>query len=318
MSDWAGRVQRLEAEVSGLRRAMRNRGLIEQAKGRLAERWGVDAEQAFDMLSKLSQESNVRVVEMAAELMGSPVPTEADAAGVVVSPDGTDEDGWIEPLVDVVDEPLFVLSPLWTNETLADFRIDHANSAGVRRWGLSGGSPRGRRLVDTAPELAVDGTVELLVRAYHGEPTDPASAVRAARIGDRLIVSWPTPQRPDASWIEELGGLGWGRWSRTSVPLEFSVGLYRVLGRDPADGPLSLDHVIAQFAPADRHRARGLVAGVADPPIEGEGESYAASTVEVTLARSGRRLRVYVLPRQDVAVGRDRDVLALFQDVSES
>ena len=86
MTDWAGRVQRLEAEVSGLRRAMRSRGLIEQAKGRLAERWGVDAERAFAMLSQQSQETNVRVVDVAAEIMGSPVPADADATSVVESP----------------------------------------------------------------------------------------------------------------------------------------------------------------------------------------------------------------------------------------
>src|SRR5437660_9523675 len=34
--DWAARVQRLEAEVDGLRRAMRSRAIIEQAKGFLS------------------------------------------------------------------------------------------------------------------------------------------------------------------------------------------------------------------------------------------------------------------------------------------
>jgi AmiR/NasT family two-component response regulator len=45
--DRSDQVRRLETEVAGLRRALRTRGLIEQAKGRLAERWGVDAEEAF-------------------------------------------------------------------------------------------------------------------------------------------------------------------------------------------------------------------------------------------------------------------------------
>jgi serine phosphatase RsbU (regulator of sigma subunit) len=84
-----------------------------------------------------------------------------------------------------------------------------------------------------------------------------------------------------------------------------------VLGRDPADGPLSLDQLIALFVPADRHRARGLVGGVPS------GEVAGASTVEVNLARTGRRLRMQVLPRSDFG-GRDGDVLGLFQDVTES
>jgi hypothetical protein len=190
MTDWAGRVQRLEAELSGLRRAMRNRGLIEQAKGRLAERWGVDAERAFEMLSQQSQETNVRVVDVAAALMGAPVPADADAVAVTAGPEGRGEDGWIETLVDILDEPVLVLVPVCSDSTVADFRIDHANAAGVRRWGLSGGSPAGRRLADTAPEFLTDGTMELLVRAYHGELVGVPSAVRAVRIGDRLLASW--------------------------------------------------------------------------------------------------------------------------------
>jgi serine phosphatase RsbU (regulator of sigma subunit) len=183
--------------------------------------------------------------------------------------------------------------------------------------------------------------VELFVRAYHGGPVGAPDGIRAARIRDRLVVTWPTTSRADASWIEELGGLGWGRWSRTSAPLEFSLGLYRLLGRDPAEGPLSLHQVISLFVSADRHRARALVGGLTPPAEAAEageaapteappaeaGETqpadatrdgaHAPSTAEVTLTLTGRRLRMYVLPRPD-ADGRHRDVLALFQDITES
>lgn len=69
---WTARVQRLEGEVAGLRRAMRTRGLIEQAKGMLAERFSCDPEEAFGYLSRLSQDANVRVVDIAADVVGSP------------------------------------------------------------------------------------------------------------------------------------------------------------------------------------------------------------------------------------------------------
>src|SRR5262249_12656936 len=118
-----------------------------------------------------------------------PVPSDADP--VLSDPSRGGEDGWIGPLVDVLDEPVLVLSPLWTDSPLNDSGIDHATPPGVRRWGLSGGSPLGRRLVDTAPELAVDGTIELLVRAYDGAPAGTAGGIRAARIRDRLVVTWP-------------------------------------------------------------------------------------------------------------------------------
>jgi PAS domain-containing protein len=79
--EWAARVRRLESEVTGLRQAMRTRGLIEQAKGMLAERLGIDPEESFGHLSRLSQDNNVRVVDVAADIVGSPRPPTATDAG---------------------------------------------------------------------------------------------------------------------------------------------------------------------------------------------------------------------------------------------
>lgn len=50
------------------RTALASRDVIGQAKGRIMERYGVDALQAFDMLRKLSQDSNVRLIDIATEL----------------------------------------------------------------------------------------------------------------------------------------------------------------------------------------------------------------------------------------------------------
>src|SRR2546430_13630334 len=64
--DWAARVQRLEAEVDGLRRAMRSRAVIEQAKGFLSAALNCGLDEAFDHLARLSQHENLRVTEVAA------------------------------------------------------------------------------------------------------------------------------------------------------------------------------------------------------------------------------------------------------------
>src|SRR3954469_25375667 len=77
--DWPARVQRLEQEVSGLRRAMRTRGLIEQAKGVLAERLHCDPETAFTHLSKLSQDTNTPLVDVAADVIDTAAPAVAAA-----------------------------------------------------------------------------------------------------------------------------------------------------------------------------------------------------------------------------------------------
>jgi GAF domain-containing protein len=49
--------------------ALGSRDMIGQAKGMIMERFNVDAVQAFDLLTKLSQQSNTRVAELAADLV---------------------------------------------------------------------------------------------------------------------------------------------------------------------------------------------------------------------------------------------------------
>jgi ANTAR domain/GAF domain len=51
------------------RRALASRDTIGQAKGMIMERYGVDAVQAFELLRKLSQDSNVPLIEIATELV---------------------------------------------------------------------------------------------------------------------------------------------------------------------------------------------------------------------------------------------------------
>nr|WP_144298567.1 SpoIIE family protein phosphatase [Streptomyces sp. TLI_235] len=69
-------VDRLRAEVEGLRTAMRSRAVIEQAKGILAERHGCTPDQAFDRLAGLSQDRNRKLVEIAADVVGVAAPLE--------------------------------------------------------------------------------------------------------------------------------------------------------------------------------------------------------------------------------------------------
>jgi GAF domain-containing protein len=51
------------------KRALASRDVIGQAKGMVMERYGVDAVQAFEVLRKLSQDSNVPLVQVATELI---------------------------------------------------------------------------------------------------------------------------------------------------------------------------------------------------------------------------------------------------------
>ncbi len=67
-------VQRLRSELDGLRRAMRNRAVIEQAKGVLAARLEITPEDGFDQLLDLSQRTNTKLAEVAAALIGTVAP----------------------------------------------------------------------------------------------------------------------------------------------------------------------------------------------------------------------------------------------------
>jgi GAF domain-containing protein len=53
------------------KRALASRDVIGQAKGMVMERYGVDAVQAFEVLRKLSQDSNVPLVQVATELIST-------------------------------------------------------------------------------------------------------------------------------------------------------------------------------------------------------------------------------------------------------
>ncbi|MBP0450632.1 SpoIIE family protein phosphatase [Kitasatospora sp. RG8] len=76
-------IDRLRGEVEGQRRAMRTRAVIEQAKGILIERFSCTTDEAFSHLVQLSQDSNRRVVDIAADLLATVAPPDTDEDGPV-------------------------------------------------------------------------------------------------------------------------------------------------------------------------------------------------------------------------------------------
>lgn len=70
----ADTVVALRDELQGLRSASQLRAIIEQAKGVLVERHHISQDEAFDRLRAMSQEHNVRLVEVAATVVGVSVP----------------------------------------------------------------------------------------------------------------------------------------------------------------------------------------------------------------------------------------------------
>ncbi len=64
----------LSKEVRDLRASARMRAVIEQAKGVLVERHSITLDEAFARLRRMSQEHNVRLVEVAATVVGVAIP----------------------------------------------------------------------------------------------------------------------------------------------------------------------------------------------------------------------------------------------------
>ena len=63
------RRQALADENQQLRRALKNRDIIGQAKGILMERFNTHSDGAFELLAKLSQESNLKLADLAGKLV---------------------------------------------------------------------------------------------------------------------------------------------------------------------------------------------------------------------------------------------------------
>ena len=58
----SARITALEAEVAGLRKALVSRTVIGQATGILMERFDMPADRAFSVLSRMSQQKNVKLI----------------------------------------------------------------------------------------------------------------------------------------------------------------------------------------------------------------------------------------------------------------
>jgi AmiR/NasT family two-component response regulator len=63
-------VMNLTETIERLERALETRGTIGQALGICMERYGITGEQAFQFLSRLSQDHNIKLRDVAAHLVG--------------------------------------------------------------------------------------------------------------------------------------------------------------------------------------------------------------------------------------------------------
>lgn len=74
----SSRADELEHEVEHLRQALVSRADIDQAKGMLMLRYGIDAGAAFDVLRRWSSQTNTKVAVLAQQLIDGAATGDAD------------------------------------------------------------------------------------------------------------------------------------------------------------------------------------------------------------------------------------------------
>lgn len=79
----------LEEELAGRERQLERRPIIDQAKGMLMQDFGLDQDGAFALLNRISQDSNVKLHDLAellvAELRGSSSSATAESAAGAIN-----------------------------------------------------------------------------------------------------------------------------------------------------------------------------------------------------------------------------------------
>ncbi|MEU5595352.1 SpoIIE family protein phosphatase [Streptomyces sp. NPDC020298] len=192
----------------------------------------------------------------------------------------------VQAVFDVLPGTAILLTPLRSpSGEVEDYRIDAATPDSIDVLDRTGRELVGLRILECYPSVAGEplwqGYLAALTTGepYEGEPfayqemtaevpQTVTYSVRAARLGDQLVVSWirhdPSDrQEQRLADVQRLGNLGWANWNLLTHEALWSVQAYSVLGRDPARGPVALEHlpdlVLPEDAPAVSRAVTGLV-----------------------------------------------------------
>ncbi|MEU2423319.1 SpoIIE family protein phosphatase [Streptomyces sp. NPDC007851] len=201
--------------------------------------------------------------------------------------------GTVQSVLDALPGAVVLLTPLRSSTgAVEDYRIDAASPNAMDILGRTGHEMIGAHILESYPSVAGESLWQGYLKALGGEPYEgepfvyeeivagvPLTAtysVRAARLGDGLLVSWlrhDTEERQEQRLadMQRLGNLGWANWNLVTRQVTWSPQVYTILGRDPGRGAVPLDLLPDLVLPEDAHT---LARGIAE------------------LARTGRRLDV--------------------------
>ncbi|MEU5085399.1 SpoIIE family protein phosphatase [Streptomyces sp. NPDC021356] len=168
-----------------------------------------------------------------------------------------------------------------------DYRVDAATAQAAGVLGDAGRDLVGRRFLECWPAAAEEplkrGWLSVLETGepYESGPFAQQEAgacgpglstysVRAARLGDALVVTWlryatSDRQQQRLADLQRLGRLGWATWNLVTDEAAWSPQVYLLCDRDPGLGPVPLAELpglaLPEDAPALDRAVRALLAG---------------------------------------------------------
>lgn len=240
------------------------------------------------------------------------------------------DDGWdgrvdIQTVLDMVPVAAAVVSPVRDGAgEIVDYAIRAASPAGVDVAGRRGPDLIGLRVLDCYPsirdsplwtayrQVLSDAQPREVgpftyVETVEGVPAETVYSVRVSRLGSGLLVSWVRHderqrQEERVALAERLGNLGWFDRDMLADRAEWSDQIYRIFGRGPADGPLSLDAIAELTLPDDTPEFVRAIAALTErgEPMDvgfririGGVVKHLRSYAEAVRDATGRTLRVY-------------------------
>ncbi|MEU3254160.1 SpoIIE family protein phosphatase [Streptomyces sp. NPDC006997] len=185
----------------------------------------------------------------------------------------------VAAVLDVLPGAVALLRPLprGAREADDDYHVVAASPEAADLLGYPGRPLTGLRLRECWPgagDALWPGLRRVLESGepYEAEPfvvgaraAEPVSyAVRAERLGDGLIVTWPrldpsNRQERRLSDVQRLGNLGWANWNLVTHEALWSDQVHTVLGLDPDAAPLPLTALPELAVPEDRPLFTGAV-----------------------------------------------------------
>ncbi|HEY3686724.1 MAG TPA: SpoIIE family protein phosphatase [Streptosporangiaceae bacterium] len=252
-----------------------------------------------------------------AAIIDAPRPGEGHVAPDRVAPE-------VHAVLDAIHVEAVYLSPLLGEHgEVADFVITAGNQQALARFDGTGEEFVGVRfsrfwqpamamgMLDAYREVLRTGT-SLARGPFRYDPQEGSAeqpvmlSIRASRVGDGVVLSWRVHDERDEVMdrlrqVQRLTNLGWAEWDLTTDEISWSPGMYRVFGRAPTAGPISLSSMSAVVLPADlpivREAAR-TVFEKREPSfnefrIRRDGEvAYVRLLAEPVLDAQGRPVRI--------------------------